>query len=143
MKIIILLSILLILVPQQKQAITYSKLDNPNLVRIFNKLSILSEFSTRDSTNNLLSIRVLALPNEPGSAGFNNCEVTTNIYIAVSEYDLAPEQNVFQLNPLYWPKVEKIDTIGNTVFLSFIPDSNRVTLKIKCFLSHLQIELIK
>jgi hypothetical protein len=89
-----------------------------------------------------MHIRVLELRNEPGSAGNANGEATSDIFIAVSEFGEYPEQNVFKLSPLYGPFVEKVDSTGNIpmIYLSYVPDSARATLTIKCSLSKLEIK---
>ena len=142
---ILFISIFVAFAPIQRQAVSYNEIKSPDLVRLFNGLIVLAESRTND-----LSVRVLETSNEPGSAGFDNGEVTSNIYIAVSEFDESPAQNLFKLSPLYWPKIQKIDTVGDTpiVYLSYATGSKRVTfkrvtLKITCSLSKLHIESVK
>jgi hypothetical protein len=137
MKNIILAFILIFLSPQQKKMVSYSKIESPELVRLLNNIKILTEFRCAD-----MHFRVLELTNKSGSAGKNNCEVTSNIYITVSEYDEYPEQNAFKLSSLYGPMIEKVDSLNNlpTIYMSYVPDSVRVTLAIKCSLSKLEIK---
>lgn len=78
--------------------------DEFDFVRLLNGLSFLNSYTTSE-----LSIRVLSSPNLPGSAGFANGEVTTNIWIAVSEFDELPEQTLFRVNNLYGPKITSFD----------------------------------
>ncbi len=75
------------------------KLDDQHLIKLFNDLTILVEKKT-----DKLAIRVFEIGNEPGSAGQQSGEITHTIYIAVSEYDETPTQNVFVFGPIYRPK---------------------------------------
>jgi uncharacterized protein YecT (DUF1311 family) len=75
-----------------------------DFVRLLNTLSFWNNYRTDE-----LSIQVFSSPNLPGSAGFNNGEVTSNIWIAVSEYDELPEQTIYRLNNLYAPELLNFD----------------------------------
>jgi hypothetical protein len=60
-----------------------------------------------------LSIRVFEIGDEPGSAGQPSGEITHTIYVAVSEYDEYPAQNVFVFGPVYGPKASLSTTRDN------------------------------
>jgi len=87
---------------------TVDKLDDQRLVRVFNDLTILTEKRTDE-----LAIRVFEIANQPGSAGQPSGEITHTIYVAVSEYDEYPTQNVFVFGPVYSPKASLSTTKDN------------------------------
>lgn len=75
-----------------------------DIVRLLNELTFINSYRTDE-----LSIKIMSSPNLPGSAGFNSGEVTTNIWIAVSEYDELPEQKLYRVNNLYAPEPMSFD----------------------------------
>jgi hypothetical protein len=83
---------------------TIEQIKNSEIVKIFNQVELLKEFKTEN-----LAIRIFILGNESGSAGFNNGEITHNIYIAVSEFDELPNQSLFCIKNLYAMEIENID----------------------------------
>jgi hypothetical protein len=87
------------------QALTYTKVDGGDLVYILNNISVFSQYHSYDSS--FLYITVYCVSDPSGSAGFENCEITKSIYIAVSEYGEAPDQNLFKLSSVYDPKFIK------------------------------------
>lgn len=80
------------------------RFDDFNFVQLFNELSFLNSYKTNE-----LSIKVMSSPNLSGSAGFANGEVTTNIWIAISEFDELPDQALYRVNNLYAPKITGFD----------------------------------
>ena len=104
--------------------------DDFDFVRLLNELSFLKSYKTNE-----LSIQVMSSPNLPGSAGFSNGEVTTNIWIAVSEFDELPEQALFRVNSLYAPELVNFDGTDPSALkltLQHIVDGARkeITLKV-------------
>ena len=100
MKKIIFITVAILFTSQSNaQNLNIKKIDSPSLIRILNAFKIFS-----DTTTNELSLRVLDVNNESGSAGFEeNDEVTSNIYVAVSEFDEAPQQSLFSISSMYNP----------------------------------------
>lgn len=85
--------------------ITIEKIENYELQRLLNGLEILKEFRTPE-----LSIRIIALGNLSGSAGFANGEITHDLFFIVSEFDEYPKQNVFRVSEFYNVNIESIDS---------------------------------
>lgn len=84
------------------------KIEDFELQRLLNGIEILKEFKTPE-----LSVRIMTLGNLPGSAGFDNGEITTDLYFAISEFDELPEQNLFRVSEFLNPKIETVDTSDN------------------------------
>jgi hypothetical protein len=105
-------------------------------ISIFNNIQILDEFRTKE-----LRIRFLTLSNLPGSAGFDNGEVTKNLFIAISEFDEFPEQKLYVIKNLYGLKIVKIEKSNERPFVtfSFIKDSKIETLNIELSLKEIRI----
>jgi len=82
------------------------QIDEFDFIRLLNEISFLKSYKTSE-----LSVQVMSSPNLPGSAGFSNGEVTTNIWIAVSEFDELPEEALFRVNNLYAPELVNFDRI--------------------------------
>ncbi len=93
----------------KKDEISIEKIENYEIQKLINGLEILKEFKTSE-----LSVRIIALGNLPGSAGFANGEVTHDLFFAVSEFDEYPKQNLFRVSEFYNPKIESIDSANNT-----------------------------
>jgi hypothetical protein len=86
----------------------------------------------------------LELDNESGSAGFEDCEVTSNIYIAVSEYGEYPDQSLYLIPSLYAPKVEKIyEQDGKIMLMLNYIDKKKITLQIEISLDKIKINKTK
>jgi len=80
--------------------------------------------------------------NEPGSAGISEGhEVSTTIYIAVSEYDEYPAQNLFKLSPVYNPILvsRTNDDSKPQVTIEYGPSDLRKSITIKISLNQLEI----
>jgi len=104
------------------------RLDSKIWTRVLNNLEIIKEFKTSE-----LSIRIITLENPSGSAGFENGEITHDIYFAISEFDEFPKQNLFSIGNLYSVKVESIDTSNSkipSVEISFSVNGQREFLKL-------------
>ncbi|MEQ8239286.1 MAG: lysozyme inhibitor LprI family protein [Cyclobacteriaceae bacterium] len=78
--------------------------DEFDFVRLLNELKFINSYQTDE-----LSIKLMSSSNLPGSAGFASGEVTTNIWIAVSEFGELPEQILYRVNSLYAPKITDFD----------------------------------
>lgn len=89
--------------------ISIEKIENFEIQELLNGIEILKEFKTAE-----LSVRIMALGNLPGSAGFVNGEITHDLFIAVSEFDELPKQNLFRISELYNPKFESIEPLEDT-----------------------------
>lgn len=103
--------------------------DDFDFVRLLNDLSFLDSYQTNE-----LSIKVMSSPNLPGSAGFANGEVTTNIWIAVSEFDELPEQTLFRVNNLYAPELVNFDGTDQSslkLTLQHIVDGTRKEINLR------------
>jgi hypothetical protein len=134
------LIILLIFIPnliigQEKNNLIEEVIDIDS-ISIFNNIQILDEFKTGE-----LRIRFLTLSNMPGSAGFDNGEVTKNLFISISEFDEFPEQKLYVIKNLYSLKIEKIETANKfpLVTISFIANSKRETINVEISLEKISI----
>ncbi len=78
--------------------------ENSRLIEVLNNSELISENSEK-----WLSVRIYKIDNGAGSAGFNSGEVSHNILVAVSEFDIGPEQNLFEIGPFYNPEFIKWD----------------------------------
>ncbi|GAB5525104.1 MAG: hypothetical protein Roseis2KO_29760 [Roseivirga sp.] len=97
------------------------------LVELLNNV----EFIHRGRTEHYI-IRLYKLHNGAGSAGFRNGEVSHNLYVAISEFDEAPDQNLFEIGPFLNPTFLKWEEAKDQgVFhLEYGPASQRMTIKI-------------
>ncbi len=96
-----ILFILLFLSLSQAMAQTNPKIEevkNETLVALLNNIRLIGETRTKE-----ISIRVYTADNSSGSAGFANGEITQNLLVAVTEYDEAPDQNLFEIGPFFKP----------------------------------------
>lgn len=104
------------------------KIKDDRLVKILNGLTLFSEKKTND-----LSIKIFSVDNEPGSAGHDSGEITHDLYIAVSQFDEYPLQNVFNIGQFYNPKL--INWTGEEIYQIISIEhgeiSDRQTIKIK------------
>ena len=114
------------------------KFDNNRMIQVLNN-SILIE----ENKENYLSVRIYTVNNASGSAGFESCEVSHNLLVAISELDEAPNQSVFEIGSFISPKFiawtsikkhEREFTIEHGVF------DNRKTIKLKTNLKQLILE---
>lgn len=92
--------------------VNIEKIEEDNLIRILNKVKFLSSINTDN-----LNIRVYIIGNSPGSAGYPNGEITHDLFIAVSEFDEFPRQNLFELGPYFNPKFVKWHTTNKNITL--------------------------
>jgi hypothetical protein len=92
--------------------VSIKKIKEEKLIRILNDVEFLSSIKTDN-----LNIRVYKVGNSPGSAGFQNGEITHDLYIAVSGFDEFPKQNLFELGPYFNPKFVQWDTTKENVVI--------------------------
>jgi len=134
-KFIILFFLLATTLSAQPKRIPVIQVNDSLTVSLLNNFNLLKQFSTND-----LSIRIIEVTNESGSAGFDNCEVTSNIYIAVSEFGEYPEQNLFLIRSLYAPKVKDIKEKNGKIILKLTYiDKKEKTLNIEISLQAIKI----
>ena len=119
-----------------QEKLSYVTMENDNLTWILNRVKILKEFSA-----DTLFIRVLEVTNESGSAGFANCEVTSTIYVAVSEYGEYPDQKLYKLTPVYNPKIDISgeNSYSPIIYLSYGSLKNPKKYKIEISLNKLNL----
>jgi hypothetical protein len=135
---ILFFSFISISLAQQNKKIEYKVINDSLLTSIFNNIEILKEIKTDE-----LTIRILSLNNDPGSAGYANGEVTSNIYIAVSEYDEYPEQKLFLIPNLYSPNIEGIkEEKRNVILLLSYIEKKKITLRIEITIDSIKINEI-
>ncbi len=106
------------------------------LVEILNNV----EFIQRGRTDNYI-IRLYKLHNGAGSAGFRNGEVSYNLYVAISEFDEEPNQNLFEIGPFLNPTFLKWeeDKDRGIFQLEFGPASKRSIIKLAVDIENLAI----
>lgn len=92
----------------KKDEISIEKIGNFKIQSLLNGIKILEEFKTSE-----LSVRIMALGNLPGDAGFANGEITHDLFFAVSEFNEYPKQNLFRVERFYNPKIESINSANN------------------------------
>jgi len=92
-----------------KKDFSINRIENFEFEKLLNEFEILNEFKTSE-----LSIRIIALGNVSGSAGFANGEITHDLFFAISEFDEYPKQNLFRVSEFYNPKIESMDSASNT-----------------------------
>ena len=78
------------------------KSENKRLIKALSSSNLIAE-----NRENWIAVRVYTLDNGSGSAGFESCEVSHNLMIAVSEFDENPNQSVFEIGPFINPKFVK------------------------------------
>ncbi|EHQ30152.1 hypothetical protein [Mucilaginibacter paludis] len=127
------------------QVAKYHKVSNEALVYVLNNLTLIAKYKTPDNYQTSgpdLFISVFDVSDPSGSAGNESCEVTTTIYIAVSEDGEAPEQHVYKLTSLYNPKFVKWmqKPGGPAMLLSYgSSDGKRKAIEVKIALQGLTI----
>ncbi len=75
------------------------QLDCPKLTKILNNSILIA-----DTTANYLSLRIYTIDNGTASAGYPSSEVSHNLLLAISGFDEAPDQNLFEIGPFYDPR---------------------------------------
>jgi hypothetical protein len=86
---------------------------NSRLIKVLNNSELIAE-----NSEPYLSVRIYKVDNGSGSAGFESCEVSFNLLIAVSEFDQLPKQNLFEFGPLLNPSFLKwVETNNKKEFI--------------------------
>src|SRR5438067_3735374 len=99
----LLLTILLgaLVLPVLAQKITYKNVANEGLVEVLNNIE---NYHTIEANSFAANVFVVARPHE--SAGNPETDETMEVvYVATSEFDLAPEQHLFKLTSVYNAKI--------------------------------------
>lgn len=106
------------------------------LVELLNNV----EFIQRGRTEHYI-IRLYKLHNGAGSAGFRNGEVSHNLYVAISEFDETPDQNLFEIGPFLNPTFLKWeeDKDRGIFHLEFGPANKRSIIKLAVDIQNLAI----
>ena len=82
-----------------QEELKISKLDNSRLIYVLNNSKLITE-----NREEWISVKVYTMDNGSGSAGLESCERSDNLLVAVSEFDEAPLQNLFEVGPFLSPK---------------------------------------
>lgn len=113
-----------------------NRVKSARLVEIFNNV----EFFQRGRTKDYI-IRLYKLHNGLGSAGFRNGEVSYNLFVAISEFDETPDQNLFEIGPLYNPVFKQWkDSEKEGIFtIEYGPEDDRLTVALSVDIYTLRI----
>ncbi|WP_321322517.1 hypothetical protein [Labilibaculum sp.] len=134
-RIIVILGFLISINCLAQDSIQIDSINNEEIVDIFNTIQLLKEFKTEN-----LMIRLFSYGNESGSAGFNNGEITDDIYFAVSEIDELPKQSLFRIKNLYSTEIVSIVDSKNDkvlIALTHIENKTKKTLKLELTINEL------
>jgi hypothetical protein len=98
-----LLTILLsaLVLPVLAQKITYKRVANEGLVEVLNNIE---SYHTIEANSFAVNVFVVARPRESAENPETD-ETMEAIYVATSEFDLAPEQHLFKLTSVYNAKI--------------------------------------
>lgn len=107
---------------------------NKRLIEVLNDCVQLAETQT-----NNLNIRIYQTDNKPGSAGFDNGEITYNLLIAVSEFDEYPNQSLFEIGPFLNPTFLEWSVEAKSCIIEYGVLDKRETVEIEIKLSELKI----
>ncbi len=105
-------------------------------IKLLNQIELLKEFKTEN-----ISIRIYQIGNVSGSAGFDNGEITHNIYFAVSEFDELPNQSLFQIKNLYGVEIVNIkrkNTDCSLIELTYIENKKKIKLYLELTINELK-----
>jgi hypothetical protein len=138
LSVIITLLALLTNVTYGQDNLKIERSQNTLLIEVLNNSELISE-----NNEIWLSVRVYQISNGAGSAGFNSGEVSHNILIAVSEFDIAPKQNLFEIGPFFNPKF--INWYGKTEYekefeIEYGIYDDRKTIRLKININEMTIE---
>ncbi|NBC85096.1 MAG: hypothetical protein GVY25_02780 [Bacteroidetes bacterium] len=118
----------------EAQPIPYDEVDDVDFVYIMNRVQVLGEVA-----NDRLAVRVLSVENLPGSADSPSGEVTSAVYVGVSEYDELPAQRLFRFEDLMAPEVERMNEGSLGVSLTFGPADARRSVCVEPSLTTLNV----
>ena len=91
-----------------------TRVEKVEIVDLLNDIELLKEIRNEE-----LIVRIWELRDPSGSAGQQNCEVTSSLFIAVSEYGECPEHSLFRLTSVYGPKIETVKDRKHSVAITF------------------------
>ena len=114
------------------------KSENSRLTKVLNNSELIGE-----NRENYLSVKIYTIDNGTGSAGFESCEISHNLLIAISEFDEEPNQNLFEIGPFYNPKFIKwteIKEYEREFEVEFGIYNNRKTVRLKVNINELKLE---
>ena len=97
------------------QDLKISKKKDENITHLLNNIKLFESINTDEYL-----IKIYSIDNGAGSAGFPNSEVSHNLLIAISEYDSAPDQNLFEIGEMYNPKFVKWIKNPNNKSVNFV-----------------------
>lgn len=112
-----------------QESLKISTSGNEKLIKALNNSALLAQ--NKDS---FLSVKIYALDNGSGSAGFESCEISHNLLIAVSEFGKNPNQNLFEVGPFLNPQFEKWTKISNNTKefdINYKIDDKLMSVKLK------------
>jgi len=135
---IIILTICTIQISFGQNELKIAKSENNRLIKVLNNSALIGE-----NRENYLSVRIYTIDNGTGSAGFESCEVSHNLLIAVSEFDEEPNQSLFEIGPFYNPKFLKwidVKEYEKEFEVEYGIYNNRKTVKLKININELNME---
>jgi hypothetical protein len=123
----ILLTTCFVITLVQSQIVTVEKVSDMNIKKLVPNIKSYNSFNHKE-----LGIAVLEVANETGSANLPESEeVTTDLFIGVSEADENPRQNCFRIKNLYGiteiklEKSETTDAILSFFYIDIKAKSNK------------------
>ena len=135
----LILTICLIQISFSQNELNIKKSKNFRLIKVLNNSELIGE-----NRENYLSVRIYKIDNGSGSAGFpEGHEVSHNLLIAVSEFDEAPNHNLFEIGPFYNPKFVKWTDekeYEKEFEIEYGIYSNQKTIKLKININELKME---
>jgi hypothetical protein len=135
---IIILTICTIQISFGQNELKIEKSENDRLIKVLNNSELIGE-----NRENYLSVRIYTIDNGTGSAGFESCEVSHNLLIAVSEFDEEPNQSLFEIGPFYNPKFLKwidVKEYEKEFEVEYGIYNKRKTVKLKININELKME---
>ena len=105
-------------------------------IKLLNQIELLKDFKTEN-----ISVRIYQVVNESGSAGFNNGEITHDLYFAVSDFDELPNQSLYQIKDLYAIEIESVKHKNpdcSLIELTYIENKQRISLKLELTINELK-----
>ena len=135
---IIILTICTIQISFGQNELKIEKSENDRLIKVLNNSELIGE-----NRENYLSVRIYTIDNGTGSAGFESCEVSHNLLIAVSEFDEEPIQCLFEIGPFYNPKFLKwidVKEYEKEFEVEYGIYKKRKTVKLKININELKME---
>jgi len=95
------------------------QINNSIWIKLLNNAILFKDFKTDE-----LNAKIFSIDNLPGSAGFPNGEVTSDIFVAISEYGEIPEQRLFKIGTFYSPRIIDIYKQSDKIVALILWDGN-------------------